>query len=183
MAGFMNITLWTSSIKYLLLSFIIISVQILPLPIVQQEILWPDLIFLFSVGWLLRKPDQLPIMVIYLVHLISDIVLLRPIGLWSGLSLIVFVFVKWRIYKTKAIFQIGQELIFVMALLALVLITNLILQYMFKILNPPITMIMLQMTFSLLIYPLVMGILHYILGVRYGKHEDNIIGSRRGSEI
>jgi len=183
MNRFMNIQVWTASIKYVLLCCIIISFQILPLPIVQQEILWPDLIFLFTVGWLVRRPNQLPISIIFAIHLISDILLLRPIGLWSGLSLIIFVFVKWKVYMAKTIFKFGQELIFVMALLSLGLITNLMLQYIFKILNPPFLMITLQMTFTLLTYPLVGGILYYILGVRHHGQEDSIIGLRKRGEV
>ena len=183
MTSFMNIQLWTCAIKYLVLSFIIISIQILPLPIVEQEILWPDLIFLVTVGWLIRKPNQLSIVTIFMVHLMSDILLLRPIGLWSGISLVIFVFVKWRVSKTKTTFKFGQELIFVMALLSLAIITNLILHYIFNILNPPIIMIFLQMTFTILIYPVIMGFLHYILRVRYGQPEDTVIGSRVGSGI
>lgn len=183
MTSFLNIQVWSSSIKYVLLSFIIILVQILPLPIIQQEIPWPDLIFLFTIGWLVRKPNQLPIIIIFMVHLISDILLLKPIGLWSGLCLIVFVFVKWRVDRTKTIFKFGQELVFVMTLLSLVLMTHLTLQYMFKILNPPFMMILLQMTFTLLIYPLVMGFLHFILGVRHGRRQDTIMGLSREVKI
>ena len=172
MNSFMNIQIWIYTTKYIFLGFFILSVQILPLPIIQQEILWPDLLFLSTSGWLIRRPNYLPIFIIFLVHIVADIILLRPIGLWSGLSLIIFVFIKWRISRTKAIFKFGQELVFVISLFTLLIITNMFFQSIFRIVNPPLIMILLQLTFAIIIYPLVIFSLHYVLGVRYGRHID-----------
>ncbi len=172
MSSFMNIRIWIDTTKYMILSFLIISIQILPLPIIQQEILWPDLLFLATSSWLIRRPNDLPMFIIFLIHILSDVILLRPIGLWSGLSLVVFVFINWRISRTKAIFKFGQELVFVMSLSTLLIITNMLFHYIFRIINPPLTMILLQLTFTLIIYPLVIFFLHYVIGVRHVRHID-----------
>ena len=69
MSSFMNIRIWIDTTKYMILGFLIISIQILPLPIIQQEILWPDLLFLATSSWLIRRPDVLPMFIIFLIHI------------------------------------------------------------------------------------------------------------------
>jgi rod shape-determining protein MreD len=96
MVNFQNIQSWIYYVKYLMICFIILSFQLLPMRIVYQEVLWPNLIYLVTVGWLIRKPSYLPVILILFVHIISDIVLLKPLGLWPALSLIGYEFLRWR---------------------------------------------------------------------------------------
>ncbi len=57
------------------------SLQMLPLA--PGRVLWPgpDLSLCLAMVWVLRRPEQVPVLTIGLIFLIEDIMLLRPIGL------------------------------------------------------------------------------------------------------
>jgi len=166
MVNFQNIQSWIYYVKYLMICFIILSFQLLPMRIVYQEVLWPNLIYLVTVGWLIRKPSYLPVILILFVHIISDIVLLKPLGLWPALSLIGYEFLRWRSLSQGQL-KLGQELVLVNSVLILLTFLQIGMELIFKIESPPMGMILLQLAFTLLIYPIVIFVLHSILKVRH----------------
>ncbi len=173
MINFQNIQSWAYYIKYLMICFIILSLQLLPMKIVHQEVLWPNLIYLITVAWLIRKPSYLPVILILFVHIISDILLLMPLGLWSALSLIGYEFLRWRSLSQGRL-KLGQELLLVNIVLILLTFIQIGIEFIFKIESPPIGMILLQLTFSLLIYPIVIFVLHSILRVRHFERSETV---------
>jgi len=174
MVNFQNIRPWIYYVKYLLICFFILSFQLLPMRIVHQEVLWPNLMYLVTVGWLIRKPSYLPVILILFAHIISDIVLLKPLGLWSAISLIGYEFLRWRSLSQGRL-KLGQELVLVTSVLILLTFLQIGVELIFKIESPPIEMILLQLTFTLLIYPVVIFMLHSILRVRYFERSETVV--------
>lgn len=48
----------------------------------------PDVAMCLTFVWVLRRPDQVPAVLIVLVFLIEDIMLFRPLGLWAAMMLL-----------------------------------------------------------------------------------------------
>lgn len=57
------------------------------LPLAPGRVPWPgpDLILCLTLAWVLRRPEQVPALVIAAVVLAEDLLLTRPIGLWAAI--------------------------------------------------------------------------------------------------
>ena len=132
-----------------------------------------DLIYFITVAWLFLKPSHLPVILILFVHIISEILLLMPLGLWSALSLMGYEFLRWRSLSQGRL-KLGQELLLINIVLILLTFVQIGIEFIFKIKSPPIGMILLQLTFSLLIYPIVIFVLHSILRVRHSERSETV---------
>ena len=73
--------------------------QLMPLNPGQPGLPGPDLILCVTFAWVLRRPDQLPAIIIAALALIGDIVLGRPFGLWSLMVLIATELLRPRAWR------------------------------------------------------------------------------------
>jgi len=73
---------------YLLASLALIVAALLPLS--PGRIGWPgpDLLILLTFAWVLRRPEQVPVLVIAVVMLAADILLFRPVGLGAAIAVV-----------------------------------------------------------------------------------------------
>lgn len=75
----------TGLLSYSLLMAAILFVQLLPLH--PGRVVWPgpEMMLVLTYAWVLRRPDQVPVLLIAAVFLIADILTLRPIGLYTAI--------------------------------------------------------------------------------------------------
>lgn len=74
--------------SYLLAALALILAALLPLS--PGRIAWPgpDLLMAVTLAWVLRRPEQVPVLTVALVMLAADILLFRPLGLGAALAVV-----------------------------------------------------------------------------------------------
>lgn len=73
--------LWLMRGTYVLLAFAVVFLHLLPLNTRPDRWPFPDVMIALTFAWVLRRPDYVPMLVVAMVMLISDLLLQRPPGL------------------------------------------------------------------------------------------------------
>ncbi|MCU9849549.1 rod shape-determining protein MreD [Defluviimonas sp. WL0024] len=81
---------------FLGLAAAILFARLLPLSTVPPRFPGPDLILCLALVWVMRRPDQVPALVIAMVFLVDDILAMRPPGLWALIVLLGTEFLRGR---------------------------------------------------------------------------------------
>jgi len=157
--------IWFSRALYLLLGLLAIAYPLLPLQFNPAHWPAPALLYALTVAWLVRRPEGAPLLLIAVLALLADAVLMRPMGLWALFLLAASETVR---FSYKSIQERGLMMEFSMVfglLMAMLIIQNIILWASFSQ-----TLGLARMgqivILTLLSYPFIIAILHYILRVR-----------------
>ncbi|WP_240722371.1 rod shape-determining protein MreD [Poseidonocella sp. HB161398] len=79
--------LWIAHAAYAAAALLMMAVLLMPLWIEPGGWPGPDLLTGLTFAWVLRRPEQVPALLIALVMLTADLMLQRPPGLWAALAL------------------------------------------------------------------------------------------------
>jgi len=158
-------SVWLYRAGFVLVALFLLFLKLLPLGTTAGDWPGPDLLLCLIFAWLVRRPDYLPVWLVLIVVLLEDLLLLRPPGLWAALVVLASEFVRSRGALTR-------ELSFWVewALVAGVMV-GLIVAYRvaFAITFLPqagFGFAMMQVLWSILCYPLVVGALRLTLDLR-----------------
>jgi rod shape-determining protein MreD len=150
---------------YVLIAAVLFLVRILPLGGVAGTWPGPDLFLCLTLGWVLRRPDHLPVLLIALVMLAEDFLLMRPPGLWTALVVVATEFLRSRAALTRELGFAMEWLLVAAVMLGLLLAYRLFHGIAF-LPQPVFGMAMLQTFASILCYPVVVGLAHVALSLR-----------------
>ncbi|WP_341367254.1 hypothetical protein [Yoonia sp. BS5-3] len=78
--------IWINRGVFLLVAFLIVVAQLVPLDMRPASWSWPDLLLAMTLAWVVRKPDYAPVALIAALFLMTDLLLHRPPGFgqrWS----------------------------------------------------------------------------------------------------
>ncbi|NHF71717.1 rod shape-determining protein MreD [Paracoccus xiamenensis] len=149
---------------YITFGLAIMFFQLMPLNPGQPGLPGPDLILCVTFAWVLRRPDQLPAIIIAAMALVSDIMLGRPFGLWS-----LMVLIATELLRPRALRWADQPFLFewlrVAVLMGLMMIGARLMMVLFLLPVPTLGPVMLQWLATVIAYPLVAAVLR-ALGVR-----------------
>lgn len=149
---------------YIAIGLAILFFQLMPLNPGQPRLPGPDLILCVTFAWVLRRPDQLPAIIIASMALIGDIMLGRPFGLWSLMVLIATELLRpraWRWADQPFLF----EWLRVAVLMGLMMIGMRLMMVLFLLPVSTLGPVMLQWLATVIAYPLVVFAVR-ALGVR-----------------
>ncbi|MGR3659677.1 MAG: rod shape-determining protein MreD [Paracoccaceae bacterium] len=155
-------------VYWLILSAIwlsILFVKILPLNLSAGRWPGPDLLLAFAFAWVLRRPDYVPALLLALLILMSDFLFMRPPGLMAALAVMGLEFLRSRAQFSRDLPFLVEWAMVAGVVVALVLVNRVIL-LIFVISQPSFGLDMIQVTATILFYPVVVAISSYILGVR-----------------
>jgi len=96
-----SIRIWLYQALFLALAFALMSISMMP-PRSQQPVLpQPDILFCLIAAWTMRQPDYVrPVMIIVTV-LLSEIMFLKPPGLWTALVLLATEFLRSSVDRIR----------------------------------------------------------------------------------
>ena len=80
--------IWGYRLVYMLLGLLAIAYPLLPLQFTPARLPAPDLLYVLTMAWIVRQPESAPFILVAALALLSDAVLMRPLGLWAMLFLI-----------------------------------------------------------------------------------------------
>lgn len=125
----------------------------------------PDLMLCLTFVWLLRRPDQMPALLIAAVFLIEDIILLRPFGLWTAIIVIGAEFarshdIRWRDQPFLL------EWLRVATLFAVLVLAHRFVMALAFVPLPSLGQVILRLLATVFCYPLVVLAARWLLGLK-----------------
>jgi rod shape-determining protein MreD len=157
--------LWAFRGLFTALALGVLFFQVLPFRIGTPRWPGPDLLTLLAFAWVLRRPDYVPVLLVLAVTLFTDILFMRPLGLWSALVLVGFEFLRRRQPFSRDLPFLVEWMMVAGVLLAMT-VTNALVLAIFLVQQPVLTLTFLQLIISILSYPVVVAVSRFALGVR-----------------
>ena len=142
--------------------------------------LWvgPDLLIAFAFAWSLRRLEYVPLVLLALLFLLSDLLLQRPPGLWALLALMACENLRNRSRSLRDS-TFGAEWIAISLLLVGILLMNRIVLSVLLVTPPQLRLSLLELGMTILFYPGTVFITRMVMGVRRaGPGELDSLGGR-----
>ncbi|MFT4013632.1 MAG: rod shape-determining protein MreD [Paracoccus sp. (in: a-proteobacteria)] len=142
------------------------------MPLAPGRMVWPgpDLALCLALAWILRRPDQAPVLLIAALFLIEDIMLWRPPGLWTAIIVIGTEAARKREGHWREL-PFVVEWMRVALLVGLMVLMNRFLLSLFLAPLPSLGQALMQYLATVATYPLVAGLLRWPLGLRRAPTE------------
>lgn len=165
MANFWRSAHWFYRGLFLTIAFLLLFVRLLPLGQSAGALPGPDLLLCFIMAWVVRRPDYVTLLMIVIVLLMEDLLLMRPPGLWTALVVLATEFLRSRMALTRELNFIVEWILVSALMLGLLLAYRLIFAMAF-LQQPPFGFAVVQMLWSILLYPIVVGLSALVLNLR-----------------
>ncbi len=150
---------------FLLLTLVILVFQLLPLETTARSWVGPDILLAFAFAWCLRRPEYVPALTLAVAFLLADLLLQRPPGLWSLLALIGCENLKSRGRSLRDA-GFGVEWMTVTVILIALAVLNRLVLALALVDVPMLTLSLSELATTILIYPAIVAVTHWVMGVR-----------------
>ncbi len=157
--------LWLMRGTYLLLAFAVVFLHLLPLNTQPDRWPFPDVMIALTFAWVLRRPDYVPMLVVAMVMLMSDLLLQRPPGLLAALVVLGTSYLRSAAPSMRDIGFLA-EWSSVAAVTAVVFLLNRVFLSIFSVQQAALGPVIVQLILTIAIYPAVVGFSQSVLGVR-----------------
>lgn len=157
-------TLWTGRVVYLALATIVIFIQLLPLDTAPPGFAGPDILLALTLAWVARRPAYVPVGVVVVVFLLTDLLFQRPPGLWAALVVMLVEAVRSRSRGLRNV-PLALEWGTVAAGIVAITLTNRLILIVVMTPQAPLTLTLIQMVMTIAIYPVVVGMGHFFFGL------------------
>lgn len=156
---------WVYWLWFAGLAFLDIFASLLPLGRGGGLVPGPDLTFLLVLAWVQRRPDYIPVWLLVPVLLLGDALLVRPLGLWTLIVMLVAEFLRRRVDPAEALPFAGELGRVALLIVGAFAANHLILVLLFA--DPaPVLGVTLHALMTLVLYPFVLIITRSVFGVR-----------------
>lgn len=144
---------------------LVLFVRMLPLGAVPSRVPGPDFILCGTIAWVLRRPDYAPAALIAAVLLMEDILAMRPPGLWPLVVLLGTGYLRSREASFRDL-PFALEWLVAGALVIAVTVINGLVLAIFLVPQAPAGLTALRTVVTILAYPGVVLIAHFVFGLR-----------------
>lgn len=164
MAETPTMQVWTGRLIFIAVIGLIMFIQLLPLD--TRPDVWPvpDLMLIVALAWSARRPDYAPVTIVALLFLLADLLFQRPPGLWAGLVVILTEVLRRRarqIRNSPLALEWGSVAV---GIVAITLIYRIALAIVMTP-QPALGLTLVQMVMTIVLYPVVLVIAHFVFGV------------------
>ena len=157
--------IWIYRIIFLTVSIFLVLTNLMPLQTTPQSWPWPNILLLVIFCWSLREPNFVPIPLITVVVLSQDFLLHRPPGLFSGITILILVWIKAITASSDDKSFLAEWVRVVLAFAAISLINHLVLTLSF-VTTTELKISLIQVIMNISTYPFVVLISHHIFRVK-----------------
>ena len=147
------------------LAGLIIFIRLLPLDANGGSMPPPDLILALGFAWVLRRPDYLPVLLFAAIMLVTDMLFLRPPGVWAGMAVIGLEFLRARAGLMREQ-PFAAEWATVVAVMVAMMLAERIVLAVFFVEQVSFGLSVLGLLANILAYPVVVGVSIWGLRVR-----------------
>ncbi len=156
---------WTYRLLFAAIASVVVFVRILPLDLTAGRIPGPDIVLLFALAWVLRRPDYVPVALVAAVMLLTDMLFMRPPGLWSALAVVAVEFLRSRAHVSREL-PFLVEWMMVAGVLAAMILANRLILTVFLVNQPGFGQDVMLLLATVLSYPVVVLFSATVLGLR-----------------
>lgn len=155
-------SIWLHRLLFIAIALLLLFFRLLPLGSMAGELPGPDILLCIVFAWTMRRPDYLPALLITAVVLLDDMILMRPPGLWTAIVVIASEFVRARVALTREL-NFGVEWLLVAGMMVAMLVAYRLVFAIVLLPQPAFGFAMVQVLWSILCYPAVVGLSRYLL--------------------
>lgn len=156
---------WTGRALFVAVVAVAVFVSLLPLGSQPRSWAPPDMILAFTLAWVARRPDFVPVALIAGLSLMLDLLYQRPPGLWAGIVVVVTEILRRRSGDLRAVPFTVEWATAALAIVAITLGYRAILALAF-VPAAPLPLTMIEMVLTVLAYPLAAFLSWILFGVR-----------------
>ncbi len=161
-----SLHLWSWRLLYPLICAAIVFLQLIPLQTVPTPIPPPDFLMALTFAWVVRRPDQIPVISVAIVFFLTDVLLQRPLGLGVALMIVACEFLRSRSPFMRE-FPFALEWgVTAIIIIAVALGTRFSLQIL-MLSPPPFDLAAWQVLATVLTYPVMVLFCRVVLKVSY----------------
>ena len=155
---------WGHRAAFVLLAFVIVVAALVPLDLRPQAWAGPDVLLAVTLAWVARKPSYLPVAVVAALFLMADILYMRPPGLRPALVVILTEVIRRQNHEFRNMPLLVEWSTIAGGIVIITILNSLVL---FLVMLPPAPAIMTltQLITTILVYPLVLLVAHFVFGV------------------
>lgn len=144
---------------------LVVFLQLVPLGSAPGNWPGPDLMLCLVLAWAIRRPEDLPVLLVAALFLAADLLLMRPPGLWAALVVVAVEALRRRQGRVRGT-AFAAEWALVAALVAALSLAYWAVLTVTLVGQPSLSARLAQAVSTLLAYPLVAAGLHFVLDVR-----------------
>lgn len=169
---------WWYRLLFVLMAAFLAFVQLLPLDPGPGQMPGPDILLLCALFWTVVRPALVPVWLLAVVFLMSDLLLMRPPGLWTALTILGCEFLRSRrvLYRNA---PFVMEWLLVAVVVAAMTVANVIMLSIFAVPQPTFGLTVIRLIFTILAYPLVVVLAGRAIGLAKQSGERDAIGAGR----
>lgn len=156
--------LWANRILYLACAFLLIFLHLLPLQTTPASFAAPDFLICLTAAWVLRRPEQVPVLSVAFVFLMADLFFQNPPGLTTALVVLATEFLRSRSPFLREYPFAVEWLIFAVVAAAISIGLRLVL-LLLVVPPPPVWLAGTQFVATVLAYPVMVAFLYLAVGV------------------
>ena len=170
--------LWGYRVLFVLMAGLLAFLQLLPLDPGPGQLPGPDILLLIALFWTVVRPTLVPVWLLALVFLLSDLLLMRPPGLWTAMTILGCEFLRSRrALLRNASFPV--EWLLISLVIAAMTVANTLVLTIFAVPQPTFGLTVIRMVFTILSYPLVVILAGRAIGLSKPTGEREAMGARR----
>ena len=156
------------SAMFIALVALTILFPLMPMQLEAEAPALPDILFALIAAWILRRPNNAPMLLVAASFLAADFILGRPVGLWALICLLSSEFFRGQHASLRDQLFVFEFLTFAIVLGVALLAQTLILTI--TLVPQPGASSMLEVyLMTLASYPFVVALLHYVFRIRAPK--------------
>lgn len=157
--------LWGRRALLMALITLAVFIKLLPLQTGASSLPWPDVILCLMTAWTIRRPELVPLWMVVAVGFITDMVFLRPPGVWALILILGFEGLRAHA-RREGTMSAASEAGAVLVLFTSAFLANRLFLLIFAVPQPNFGATVLELLASLMLYPLVALVTVFIFRVR-----------------
>jgi rod shape-determining protein MreD len=170
--------LWLGRLTFFAVAWLLLALGLVPLGFTPRFVPPPDLLLGLVFAFMLRRPDFLPVWLVALVFFLSDLLQMRPLGLWTAIVVLAMEFTRNQEHRLREL-AFPFEWAFVGAIMFLAMVSDRLILSLLVVPQAGFGTLMLHFLTSFLAYPLVVLFCFVVLRLhKVPPHEAISFGGR-----
>ena len=155
---------WVRRGVFLAVIFVLMIAELVPLDLRPQTWAAPDLILLVTLAWIVRKPSYVPLLVVAAIFLLADMLFMRPPGLWAALVVLLTEAIRRQNREFRDMPAAMEWATVAFGIIVITALNRLVLAIVVAP-QAPLGLTLIEMSTTIIAYPLVVLIGHYLFGI------------------
>lgn len=151
--------------SFIVFGSVLVVISLAPMDLTPTLRMPPDFLFCFIFVFLVRDPQNVPVLSVIFVSLLADFLWFRPIGLTTLIILLASEILRW-IITTREQISLPEEFIYITLILSITTLCQELVKFFTTIPSLSLEYILNYVLFTLILYLLIIILIKVITTVR-----------------